>query len=423
MEFTGERFLPELDIDSEIAILHYQRYKSIISICKGKVILDAACGEGYGSNMLSDVARSVYGIDLDHDTIQAAAKKYSKENLKYVEGSVAELEFEDAMFDVVVSFETIEHVNDATQQKFIKEISRVLKPDGVLIISSPDKLNYSDIPNFSNKFHVKELYFEEFESLLRSKFKNINFYYQGRLCNSYIFNTQKSVANIDNEIKLRDADKTQAEYIIAVCSNREITEQIESVICDVDNRYYKMNRKIIELKKEVGAPEDIIEQKENYICEQRKMLEQRDGQIRELNGIVIQKENYICEQRNMLEQCDGRIRELDGIVIQKENYICEQRGMLEQCDGQIREKNETIQEQNNIIQEKNNIIQEINDIIQEMNDIVIQKENYINEQHDMLRMKEEKINQFEEFVTKRGIRKLYSLFLKKNNSLIGSLKK
>ena len=131
MEFTGERFLPELDIDSEIAILHYQRYRSIVNICRGKVILDAACGEGYGSNILAGVAQTVYGVDLDHDTIQVAAEKYSKENLRYIEGSVARLGFEDSTFDVVVSFETIEHVDGSIQQEFVKEIRRGLKPDGL----------------------------------------------------------------------------------------------------------------------------------------------------------------------------------------------------------------------------------------------------------------------------------------------------
>lgn len=392
MEFTGERFLPELDIDSEIAVFHYQRYKSIVDICRGKIVLDAACGEGYGSRMLSDTAEKVYGIDIDEKTIQVASQKYKRDNLKFKQGSVGGLQFADDSFDIVISYETIEHVNADLQKQFINEIYRVLKPEGILVMSSPDKLNYSDIPNFTNKFHVNELYFDEFERLLKSRFDNIDFYYQGRVCNSYIFEPGKSVAEISNEVRLREADQTQAEYIIAVCSNRKITERIENVICDVDNKYYKMKRKIIELKKIIGNPIDIIEQKENYINEQREMLEQRDNEIREINGVIEQKENYIDEQRKMLEQRDVKIRETNGIIEQKENYINEQRRMLEQRDIEIRE----------------------------INGILEQKENYINEQRRILEQKEscivsqqEMINVMEGFVLKKVIRKLYAVYLKK----------
>lgn len=392
MEFTGERFLPEMDIDSEIAIFHYQRYQSIVQLCTNKTVLDIACGEGYGSNLIAGTAKMVYGIDINDAVIAEASKKYAKENLFYAQGTVEKLNFHDAMFDIVVSFETIEHVDASAQRKFIKEARRVLKKNGLFIISSPDKHNYSEIPMFTNKFHIHELYFDEFANLLQNEFQYMQAYYQGRMCNAYIFDPDKNITQIQNEIKLREADATQAEYIIAVCANREITESMESVVCDANNQYYKMNRDLIKLKKTLGNPGIVIEQKENYIQEQRRIIESRDVAIMEIKGIVEQKENYICEQREMITRKDREICEYHKIIEQKENYICEQREILNYKDKKIREQHGTIE----------------------------QKENYICEQRKMIEEKEielhqnqEKLKEYNTFINRFGIRQLYHFYKKR----------
>ena len=72
----------------------------------------------------------------------------------------------------------------------------------------------------------------------------------------------------------------------------------------------------------------IIEQKENYIQEQRQCIYEKDGEVRELKGIIEQKENYIQEQRQWIGEKDDEVRELKGVVEQKENYIQEQRQKL-----------------------------------------------------------------------------------------------
>lgn len=403
MEFTGERFLPEMDIDSEIAIFHYQRYQSMVKICTDKIVLDIACGEGYGTHLLASTAKAVYGVDIDGATVAEAVKKYKRNNLAYAQGTVENLEFQDAMFDIVISFETIEHIDASIQKKFIKEVRRVLKKDGLFVISSPDKHNYSEIPAFTNKFHVHELYYDEFAGLLKSEFQCIEAYYQGRMCNSYIFSPGKSIAQIHTEIKLRDADITQAEYIIAVCANREITEDIKSVVCDANNQYYKMNRELIQLKKVLGSPGDIIQQKENYIIEQRGMIESKDARIREINGIVEQKENYIQEQREVIAKRDREIREQQGIIEQKENYICEQREAIAYERKEAREQQGIIEQKENYICEQRNIIEQKENRICEQRKIIEEKEKELDRQR-------ERLNVYETFINMIGIRTLYNFY-------------
>lgn len=167
--WTGERL--ETFILSRDTVEHLHRYAIVSDYIEGKIILDIASGEGYGSNIMSKKAKFVYGVDIDNSSIEKAKLKYNKENLKFLEGSASQIPIDDNSIDVVVSFETIEHHDE--HEEMMNEIKRVLKPKGLLVISTPDKLYYSDERNFNNQYHVKELYKQEFTDLLSKEFSEI----------------------------------------------------------------------------------------------------------------------------------------------------------------------------------------------------------------------------------------------------------
>lgn len=166
-EWTGERL--ETHIHTRDTVDHLHRYAVALNYVEGKTVLDIASGEGYGSNLLSKSAKFVYGVDIDEVSVREAQEKYHATNLEYRVGSTDAIPLEAGSVDVVISFETIEH-HDRHDQMLL-EIKRVLKPEGVLIISTPDKYFYSDKRNFKNKFHVKELYKNEFVELISKHFK------------------------------------------------------------------------------------------------------------------------------------------------------------------------------------------------------------------------------------------------------------
>jgi SAM-dependent methyltransferase/glycosyltransferase involved in cell wall biosynthesis len=168
MEFTGERFVPELE--GNIALEHLHRYAVARELARGMHVLDIACGEGYGSAMLAEVAGRVIGVDISKDVIDHAAIKYRKRNLEFKVGSCSSIPVENASVDLVVSFETLEHHDQ--HEAMMSEIRRVLRPEGVLIISSPEKHEYSVVPSYSNPFHIRELHRDEFEKLIGSYFKH-----------------------------------------------------------------------------------------------------------------------------------------------------------------------------------------------------------------------------------------------------------
>ena len=162
LTFTGERFTPE--VRGPIWYEHWHRYAFVAPIVRGARVLDAACGEGYGSFLLAHAAARVTGVDISTDAIAHARERYPRENLEFIHGSVAELPLPDASVDAIVSFETIEHL--AAQREMLAEFRRVLAPSGVLVISSPNRPVYNEGGAVENHFHVKELDRGELKALL-----------------------------------------------------------------------------------------------------------------------------------------------------------------------------------------------------------------------------------------------------------------
>ena len=186
MEFDGERFTPECV--REIWYEHFHRYVFASRLVAGQTVLDAACGEGYGSDLMARVARKVVGVDASGDAIEHGRGRYSRDNLEFRQADCCDLPFDADEFDCIVSFETIEHLD--RQEEMIAEFRRVLKPEGFLLISSPDKAVYSDARDFRNEHHVRELYAHEFRALLERHFPALRLFGQKLLFQSGIWSLE-----------------------------------------------------------------------------------------------------------------------------------------------------------------------------------------------------------------------------------------
>ena len=115
---------------------HLSRYEFAREVAKDKVVLDAACGTGYGSALMSEVAARVAGVDISHATVEWARKIYGNDRTAFHAACVEFTPFESDTFDLVTSFETLEHtLSPATA---LWEFVRVMKPDGVGIFSVPN---------------------------------------------------------------------------------------------------------------------------------------------------------------------------------------------------------------------------------------------------------------------------------------------
>ncbi len=185
-DFTGERFVP--GIAGEIAHEHWHRYAFARRFTATRRVLDVACGEGYGSALLAANARSVVGIDVAHEATRHAAATYAQvAGLAFVTGSAAALPLPDASVDVVVSFETIEHLPPQDQPAMLAEFARVLTPDGLVVLSAPNPVEYSDARNYRNPFHTREPSRDELTALLCTAFPATRWFSQRRYFGSAIW--------------------------------------------------------------------------------------------------------------------------------------------------------------------------------------------------------------------------------------------
>src|SRR5271170_303119 len=163
LTLTGERTIPGLDVENYWFRRHEVVYQQLAPRCAGLEVLEAGCGEGYGADLISRVARRVIALDYDQTTVAHVRARYPR--VEVMHGNLAELPLADASVDVVVNFQVIEHLWDQTQ--FVRECARVLRPSGLLMVSTPNRITFSpgrDTP--INPFHTRELNADELTRLL-----------------------------------------------------------------------------------------------------------------------------------------------------------------------------------------------------------------------------------------------------------------
>lgn len=245
--WTGERL--ETSIQNDTTIEHLHRYGIACSLSNGLEVLDIASGEGYGSNLLSLSSKKVIGVDISHEVINLAKKKYVRGNLEFKEGSATKIPIPDKSVDLVVSFETIEH--HIQHEEMFEEIKRVLKSEGLLLMSSPDKKNYSDIPNYKNPFHAKELYVEEFKQLVKKHFTQANFFGQKIISGSLIIQDDESKGFIlykGNYAKIEEVENFAPVYNLCLASNGPLPSIPASIFDGNDINAIVLERAIKQVK-------------------------------------------------------------------------------------------------------------------------------------------------------------------------------
>ena len=159
---NGAAYLPHI-------IYHLVRYKFVTGFVKPTDdILDIACGTGYGTRMLSDYCKSVTGMDINKETVDYATKLYGGENRKYLQGDILEVK---GQYDIIVSYETIEHISKEEGLLAIKKLKDCLKPNGILFMSTPKRLPREERSPGRAEFHKHEYDYEDFIALLNGSFE------------------------------------------------------------------------------------------------------------------------------------------------------------------------------------------------------------------------------------------------------------
>lgn len=241
--FIGEQMIPEYNLGQIVYFEHLIRYFFASQFVKGKVVLDAACGSGYGSQLLALAgAKKVIGVDIRKDVINYAKKNYSHPNIEYRVGDLNSLSLPKKSVDLIVSFETIEHVDNP--EKVMKLLKGFLSSDGMAVWSTPDKKH----TEHENEFHLHEMSKMEFRGVLKKMFKHNQFFKQVNQVSSSIFNDrswEKSnfVPDFYNmaktEMMVNNFLKTKGVYQLAVSSAKKIEiKNYSSLFHDTDASHF-----------------------------------------------------------------------------------------------------------------------------------------------------------------------------------------
>jgi SAM-dependent methyltransferase len=172
LELTGERTLPDVPEENYWFRRHLVVYRWIAERCSGKRVVDMACGEGYGANVLAQTAAEVIGVDANPEAYEHARLRYRSQNLRFERALVEEFD-SGAPYDAIVFLQTIEHVTDPTGM--LKRFASLLAPGGVGYVTTPNRLTLAPpgAERSGNPWHVREYTPEEFAALVRPVFGSV----------------------------------------------------------------------------------------------------------------------------------------------------------------------------------------------------------------------------------------------------------
>lgn len=329
LAFTGERMIPEQNKKQGIYAEHIIRYLFATQFVEKKTVLDVACGSGYGSALLADAkAKKVIGIDISDATILHAKNYYSRKNIDYREGDATHIDLEDNSVDVVVSFETIEHILD--YKLFLKEVRRVLKPEGIFLVSTPNKAVYPS----GNKYHIKEFYVQEFQQLLEAHFPEVVLEKQKNLNLNSLFSNQESLKKSSLTIAegLSEEDPL---YVLALCGKnlKQFSYSGVNFLNDFTenerNQHLKYLKTVIETRDEqLGTFKENQKRLEEANIYKDSVIKTRDEQVRDyqknqekLERIKNEKESLIETKNQQIKAHEKNQKRLEEATFYKDSVI------------------------------------------------------------------------------------------------------
>lgn len=215
IEFTGERVIPG-EVNDNLWAEHIARYALACRYASGARVLDIGCGSGYGTAELAKPAAFAAGVDLSYDAVAYAREHYPQSY--FLQASAQALPFADRSFDVLTAFEVIEHLSD--WEILLTESRRILRPDGLFLVSTPNKFYYSEsrAQDGPNPFHTHEFEYDEFRGALLQIFPAVTILLQNRVESIVFSPAEPPFSTPDARIDGSADDPDYAHFFLALCS-------------------------------------------------------------------------------------------------------------------------------------------------------------------------------------------------------------
>ena len=355
LNFTGERFVP--GIEGEIVYEHVHRYAFARRYAAGRRVLDVACGEGYGSAILAAGAASVVGVDIDAQTVAHARTTYaSLANLTFVEGSAAALPLADASVDLVVSFETLEHLEAGDQPRMLAEVARVLAPGGALVLSAPNRVEYSEARGYVNPFHRREHDRAELERLLDAHFPARRWHSQRVWLGSTLW---REGGGADAEAFCGDASRVDPApvpapmyfVVVAARSVEALPAPAPAVSLFSDVAESELRRAAAATAEAIRL-DALLRDRERVVAERDSQLAATNSHVRHLEDLVAARDPMIAERDGQLAAANERAHVLEGLVAERERLVAERDGLLERTNAHVRHLEELAAFREKLVEER-----------------------------------------------------------------------
>jgi len=338
LEFTGERVVPGL-VDPNLFNEHVARYRFAAAFCGGADVLDAGCGTGYGTAQLQG-ARSITAFDIAADAVAYARQNFSRPDVRFLRAACETIPFANASFDLMVAYELIEHLE--RWPELIAEARRVLRPGGVLLISTPNRKYYAEARAEAgpNPFHAHEFDFDEFDSALKQVFPHVRMWTQNH--NEAIVFAPPGPANgtVSSD---GDPDRDNANFFLAACSTAPLAEpQAFAWLPSGGNLLRERERHIELLAGEIQRKDMWLQESKDALAtlnqahdalltelqtsntwagELNCRLEESGARIAALNTELQQRLEWVRDQESQVARAHSEIARLNNEIVQLNNHV------------------------------------------------------------------------------------------------------
>ena len=303
MEFTGERVVPG-KVEPDLLNEHLSRYLFARSLVEGRCALDVGCGTGYGTAVLAQTARKVFALDVSVESVAFARTRYQTSNAEFLVADCRQMPLGSETIDTAVCFEVIEHL--AEQEALLEEIRRVLRPDGVLAISTPNRIYYTEERKEVNPFHVREFNFDEFLALLKRSFAHVEVAFQNHVASLFVGDPRQR-RPLRSEIEPAEGDlERSSHYFVAICSNAPLGDRS----CDPLVYLPASGNLLRERDRHIQLQAERIRTLDLKVLEQQREYEAQSEWCLQLNQQMQERTEWAQRLEQRIRELDARIEEL-----------------------------------------------------------------------------------------------------------------
>lgn len=306
----GERMIPATHSGTLLYAEHISRYRFAAQFVAGKRVLDVASGTGYGSELLKQAgATEVIGVDYASDAVEYSLAEHCVGHPDYVLGDGIRLPLGDRLFDVIVSFETLEHVQEP--DKMLAELRRVLKEDGLIVVSTPNKGVYLE----GNPFHTHELTYDEFLHSLNTNFKNVQLLSQENWLASALFDAETMTGkgirlNGGTDLyKTVPREPRESVYMIALASSAPLPSVSAQITLTTPAEVEGYVRAVGEARAEIVSRD--AEAKEQ-IARLQQQIDGQNGTLERQGVMLRNQDDALAERQQVLDDLTHQLIAIHG---------------------------------------------------------------------------------------------------------------